>query len=201
MLMSFNNPLAMRILAERPDYSLFENNCQNFVKFLLEVICPNGPVPATIQMVLERMIDIKTSRQTLSLPGAYPPSIISTEGMSFVTASGTSWITASGDSWVTAVDYGSFRDTHRQSSEGSVVSGRYRSSRGSSIFQSWDEDVGPPWMDAIPEESGPTTAQSSRRGKRSSLFAWLRNKPREIPNSRALTVYKIVVLGCGGMLL
>jgi len=29
--------LALRIIQENPDYALFENNCQNFAKYLLEI--------------------------------------------------------------------------------------------------------------------------------------------------------------------
>jgi hypothetical protein len=197
----------MRIVAERPDYSLFENNCQNFVKFLLEVVCPGGPIPATIQLVLERLhSDISSPRQRLSLPGAYPPSIISTERLSFVTASGTSWITASGDSWVTAVEYASLRDAHSQLFEGRVhANSSYRSIPRASTFEFVDENIVSPLMDAIPTKTGPTLVQNSHPRQISQwLPAWLRKKPRQvtdsIPDSRAVAVYKIVVLGCRGTL-
>jgi ankyrin repeat protein len=96
----------MRIIDERPDYRLFENNCQNFVKFLLEHLCPESPIPDTIQNVLQRLQDISQidPAQDLSLPGAYPTSNASTESASFVTASGRTWISASGTTWVTAAE-------------------------------------------------------------------------------------------------
>jgi hypothetical protein len=112
---------------ERPDYSLFENNCQNFVKYLHQTVCPSASIPATIQNVLERL---QTSRQRLSLPGAYPASISSTDRVSFVTASGTSWVTASGDTWVTAVDCRLLRDSNSQLYDASFTS-TYRSFRES----------------------------------------------------------------------
>ena len=48
--------LAAGIIAERPTFRLFENNCQNFVRFLLEVLCPGVSIPDTIQEVA-RYID------------------------------------------------------------------------------------------------------------------------------------------------
>jgi hypothetical protein len=149
----------MRIVLERPDYHLFENNCQNFVKFLLEVICPGSPIPATIENVLARWQDISTSRQGLSLPGAYPPSITTTERLSFVTASETSWVTASetswvtasGDTWVTAVDCLSFRDSNSHFREGSLIAQYLTEFRGPK-FQFDDDSIASPLMNTILEE-------------------------------------------------
>ena len=50
--------VAIRIVEARPDYRLFENNCQNFVKSLLQFVCPHASIPATIQSVLKRLQDI-----------------------------------------------------------------------------------------------------------------------------------------------
>ena len=101
-------------MTERPEYKLFENNCQNFVRFLLEALCSDAPVPDTIQMVLARMQDTShlSSIYQTSLPGTYPSSrsfrssqlTTSKSGTSFFTASESSWVTASGTSWVTAFE-------------------------------------------------------------------------------------------------
>lgn len=174
----------MRIVEERPDYHVIENNCQNFVKFLLEIVCPNAPIPDTIQNVLERLQDISTSRQRLSLPGAYPPSsmeclsFVTASEMSWVTASESSWITASGDTWVTAVDCLSFRDS--QFYEGSVVSNHF-SFKGPK-FQFDDKSDLPPLMDPRFEKLISSPSTSVRR------------------KSQSLHEYKLVVLGGGGIL-
>jgi hypothetical protein len=103
----------MRLVKERPDYRLIENNCQNFVAFLLQVVFPNAHIPTTIQIVWDRLRDVSmiASTQDSLLPGAYPSSVTSTERVSFVTASKSSWITTSGDTWVTAVDALSLRNS------------------------------------------------------------------------------------------
>lgn len=101
--------LALRIIKEHPDYHLFENNCQNFAKYLLESLCPSVSIPETIQNILERLQDFSTQ---ISLPGAYPPSSISTYETSFVTASETTWVTASGNTWLTAAECLSFSDAN-----------------------------------------------------------------------------------------
>jgi hypothetical protein len=66
--------IAARIVADRPTYWLFENNCQNFVKFLLEALCPGDPIPETIQDILQRLQNISTVAEAHRnvLPGAYP---------------------------------------------------------------------------------------------------------------------------------
>jgi len=96
---------AIQIINEHPDYRLFENNCQNFVKYLLEAICPGVEIPDTIQCISQKLNDVSTvaSNPTI-LPGAYPVSIISSKCTSFLTATGTTWVTASGDTWVTAAE-------------------------------------------------------------------------------------------------
>ena len=99
--------LAARIVAERPTFRLFENNCQNFVKFLLEALCPCVPIPDTINDIVQRLQDISTVARAYNdvLPGAYPASVASSTSTSFVTATGTTWLTASGDTWITALEY------------------------------------------------------------------------------------------------
>ena len=185
----------MRILEEHPDYHVFENNCQNFVKYLLEAVCPSAPIPATIQMVLERFQDMSLTPEKVSLPGAYPlsihPSIISTDRQSFVTASETSWVTASetswvtaaGDTWVTAVECGSIRDSLSLFSEASVMS-KHLSFKGSR-FQFDDESTTTPLMDPILEEP-PQEIKSSPLASSTT------------PKAREVREYKIVVVG-GGM--
>lgn len=99
--------VALRIVRERPNYELFENNCQNFVTFLLNVLCPGVLIPETIQCVLERLRDIVTltTNNKTSLPGAYPLSNISISFNSSVTSSAESWFSASGETWITAIEY------------------------------------------------------------------------------------------------
>ena len=98
--------LAIRITHERPNYCLFVNNCPNFVKFLLEVVCPDASIPETIKCVFDRMLDISViaSMPDFSLPGAYPPSIAATTCDSFKTTAGRTWVTASGTTWITAAE-------------------------------------------------------------------------------------------------
>ena len=95
-------PLAIEIVTRYPDYRLFTNNCQNFVKYLLEALCPDAPIPNTIESVLFGLQEISCG----IIPGAYPPSsILSADCDSFVTASGTSWWTATETSCLTAANY------------------------------------------------------------------------------------------------
>jgi ankyrin repeat protein len=102
---------AIRIVDERPDYRLFENNCQNFAKYLLERICPGVAIPDTIQMVLERLKNaISPDAKTGKLPGTYPRSTVSLSGC-------TSYVTASGTIWVTAVEYCSIVDPEPEDSD------------------------------------------------------------------------------------
>lgn len=98
--------VAAGIVKERPDYRLFENNCQNFVTYLLAIICPDAAIPDTIQTVLQRLQDISNtvSSHGSILPGTYPASISTT---SFTVSSGTTWFTASSSSWVTAASISS----------------------------------------------------------------------------------------------
>jgi hypothetical protein len=97
---------AIRIVDTRPDYDVFENNCQNFAKYLLETICPDAPIPQTIADVLQGLQNIESlTEHSGTLPGAYPQSILPTDDDSFVTASGTYWFTTTETSWITAADY------------------------------------------------------------------------------------------------
>jgi len=68
---------ALRIVEQRPDYKLFENNCQNFARYLVEEISPGSFCPNTIKHVLEEWTTLATDPKR-RLPGAYPNSIIST---------------------------------------------------------------------------------------------------------------------------
>lgn len=75
----------------RPNYHLFENNCQNFSKFLIEAITPGSVTPETIQNVLERWQTLLPPAKNL-FPGTYPLSDKSTStnsSGSYVTALGT----------------------------------------------------------------------------------------------------------------
>jgi hypothetical protein len=64
--------LAIRITTEHPDYRLFENNCQNFVKYLIGAISPTALVPNTIQSVLDRLYQFRDTDHRL--PGTFPHS-------------------------------------------------------------------------------------------------------------------------------
>jgi len=68
---------ALRIVRERPDYDLFENNCQNFVSYLAEEICPGSCLPNTFKHVFEECTTLATLSKR-RLPGAYPNSSLST---------------------------------------------------------------------------------------------------------------------------
>ena len=101
-------PLATEIITRYPDYCLFTNNCQNFVKYLLEALCPDATIPDTIETVLFRLQEISINLKGTCgiLPGTYPQSrILSGNCDSFVTASSTSWWTATETSWLTAANY------------------------------------------------------------------------------------------------
>jgi|SRR5277367_128354 len=106
--------LAARLIAKRRTFQLFENNSQNFVKFLLEELCPGVPIPDTIKDILQRLEDVSTVAEAYGnvLPGGYPTSVTSSACTSFVTATGTTWFTASGETWVTAVEYFSSNDSN-----------------------------------------------------------------------------------------
>ena len=72
---------ADHITASRPEYSLFENNCQNFVRFLLDAISPEADVSSLVESLLNRL---STVGETFNdpLPGAYPQFVQSTESNS-----------------------------------------------------------------------------------------------------------------------
>jgi hypothetical protein len=82
------NDLALRIVKDKPDYELFENNCQNFSKYLVDAISPGSFCVDTIKDMLDRWLDpavIPLGR----LPGTYPRSVCSssTETRTYFTAS------------------------------------------------------------------------------------------------------------------
>lgn len=104
MLCSIFDSIAQRIVDERPTYRLFENNCQNFVKFLLEILCPDASIPETIQCVLGHLHEIVNTELLFPLPGSYPLSVTSTSGTSFVTAPEVIWVSSSGEIWMSAVE-------------------------------------------------------------------------------------------------
>src|SRR5438105_2436997 len=101
--------VGLRIIKEYPNYELFHNNCQNFVKYLLESLCPEADIPDTIQVVLQRLRDtfIAAADEQRTLPGGYPCSLKSTGTLSFqgslLTDTGETWYTASGPMWITAI--------------------------------------------------------------------------------------------------
>lgn len=93
----------MRIIKEHPTYDIVNDNCQAFVRQLLQFMCPGSAVPDTIQCVLKRLRDAPNTNGRVSFPGTYPTSVVSTDGNSIVTIrSEVTWFTASGTSWVTA---------------------------------------------------------------------------------------------------
>jgi len=101
-------PLANKIVTRYPDYHLFTNNCQNFVKYLLEALCSIAPIPNTIETVLFGLQEISLNLKGTCgiIPRTYlQSSILSGDCDSFVTASGTSWWTATETSWLTAAIY------------------------------------------------------------------------------------------------
>jgi hypothetical protein len=71
---------AQNITTSRPDYSLFENNCQNFVRFLLDAISPEADVSSSVESLLNRLSTGETFNDPL--PGAYPRSFQSVESNS-----------------------------------------------------------------------------------------------------------------------
>lgn len=87
-------------MTERPDYLLFSNNCQNFAKYLIEVLCPDALLPDTIRDILEHLFNPTPLqwryRLDLDLPGAYPISITSSsiETRTFESASSDLWMSA-----------------------------------------------------------------------------------------------------------
>jgi hypothetical protein len=88
--------VACRIVECDPTYRLITNNCQNFVKYLIESICNYGTKlrPETIQEVIER-IEKQSQRRLDHLPGSYPRSkVTSTTGSVYYTAEDMSFHTA-----------------------------------------------------------------------------------------------------------
>jgi len=48
--------IAERIIRLHPEYHPYSNNCQNFVRYLLEFACPECDAPKTIQETLEGIL-------------------------------------------------------------------------------------------------------------------------------------------------
>jgi len=135
--------VAAIIIANRPTYLLFNNNCQNFATFLLETLCPRAAVPDTIQKSLERIakqFDME-SLPPIRLSGAYPPSIIS-GATTYVSASDRSWWTATGNEYFSAIECSTsveeasasstindFIHTHDSSRRRNVFAGLFRRTR------------------------------------------------------------------------
>src|SRR5271155_1658919 len=79
---------AIRITETKPNYQLFENNCQNFAKYLIEFMCPECLTPDTIQTLLQRWQD-STVQPSGRIPGTYPASVVtilSSPDRTYVTA-------------------------------------------------------------------------------------------------------------------
>jgi hypothetical protein len=66
-------------MEEFPDFAERENNCQKFVKYLLNALIPNGYKPEIITAVLDRLLQIDqvpdsnpftSSSRRLQIPGA-----------------------------------------------------------------------------------------------------------------------------------
>lgn len=66
--------IALRILRERPDYESFENNCQNFTKYLVESISPGSFSHKTIRQVLDRW-QVLADDAREHFPGTYADSV------------------------------------------------------------------------------------------------------------------------------
>lgn len=66
--------LATDIIIDQPDYDLFENNCQNFGKYLVEKICPGALGPETIHDFIQRVLFEDTIVSNRVIPGTYPRS-------------------------------------------------------------------------------------------------------------------------------
>ena len=78
---------AIPIVKTYLDYDNFENNCQNFAKYLLEIICPDSQITQTIVEILQGLQNIENLMEQFgTLPQAYPQSI---NDYSFKTASDT----------------------------------------------------------------------------------------------------------------
>lgn len=82
------NHLASRIVKDRPDYELFENNCQNFSKYLVDAISPGSFCVETIKDMLDQWLDLPVTPPG-QLPGTYPKSVFNsfTETGTYFTAS------------------------------------------------------------------------------------------------------------------
>lgn len=95
--------LAVRITNEYPEYALYDNNCQNFAKYLVESITVRSLSSETIEESISRWLNALVPPRFVTLrttPG-YSPTATS---MSFHTASEISVYTASESIWFSAVE-------------------------------------------------------------------------------------------------
>ena len=68
---------AVSIVNQRPKYSLINNNCQNFAKYLIEAISMVHLDTQTLEDVISSLVDTASSSR-VRLPGTYPESSAST---------------------------------------------------------------------------------------------------------------------------
>src|SRR5271169_6516578 len=61
----------MDIVTSRPDFSLFENNCQNFVRYLIEAVSPDTNIWSLVEATHKQISNGEESIKP-SIPGAYP---------------------------------------------------------------------------------------------------------------------------------
>ena len=55
-LMRLTKETALKIIEEKPGYNLFENNCQNFTKYLVDAISPGSFRTEMVKTILDRFI-------------------------------------------------------------------------------------------------------------------------------------------------
>src|SRR2546423_14378791 len=105
--MYINYELAFRISTTYKNYHGYTNNCQNFVRYMLEYVCPEASAPETIKELVERLskcffwVCPSTPEITFKgIPGAYPRSSSgsnrrSSDRWSYLTSESTrTWHTA-----------------------------------------------------------------------------------------------------------
>jgi hypothetical protein len=68
---------ALNITSTHPDYDGYTNNCQNFVRRLLNYVCPGASGPQTIQEFISDLTSTNAAYPISSIPGTYPASSIS----------------------------------------------------------------------------------------------------------------------------
>jgi hypothetical protein len=78
----------IRITEQYPDYHGYTNNCQNFVRRLLDFISPGNSGPKTIENFINDLLAGDPQSETRALPGAYPQTL-SSVGVSGRSASAT----------------------------------------------------------------------------------------------------------------